>query len=159
MFGDAAWFAPVLNACLVRSGICKCHALNYLIAAHVPAALQIENPWARRAAKVAAAYQKALQPRLLVLVSLPLLVVVYNKVSDEPLPLLYEGCLLGGFLSYKLALLLKLIDDLTPKVRGLDTTQLAHVSSTVERKDASSICSRLHAVLNQEIRYGWNTAP
>jgi hypothetical protein len=31
--------------------------------------------------------------------------------------LVYPGCLLLGFLSYKGALIVKLIDDLTPKVR------------------------------------------
>jgi hypothetical protein len=77
---------------------------------------QIENPLLRRAAKVAAAYQKALSPRLLVPVALGCLIGIYNKATGEPLPLLYSGCLLLGFLSYKVALVTKLVADLSPKV-------------------------------------------
>lgn len=83
---------------------------------HLPP--QIENPLLRRAAKVGAAYRAALRPRLLVLVGLAGLVAAYNAAAPEPLPLVYEGCVLGGFLSYKVALLVKLADDLTPKVTG-----------------------------------------
>jgi len=86
--------------------------------------MQIENPLLRRAAKVKAAYQKALQPRLLVLVGLGVLVGVYDRVTGEPLPVLYSGCLLLGFLSYKLALVTKLVSDLSPKV-GLSAAQAA----------------------------------
>lgn len=78
--------------------------------------MQIENSLLRRAAKVKAAYQKALQPRLLVLVGLGVLVGVYDRVTGETLPVLYSGCLLLGFLSYKLALITKLVSDLAPKV-------------------------------------------
>jgi hypothetical protein len=39
--------------------------------------------------------------------------VVY---ADEQLPLLYSGCLLLGFFSHKVALVVKLVDDLSPKV-------------------------------------------
>lgn len=78
--------------------------------------LQIENPLLRRGAKLVAAYRSALRPRLLVLIGLAALMGLYNRAAAEPLPLVYEGCVLGGFLSYKLALLVKLFDDLTPKV-------------------------------------------
>jgi len=77
---------------------------------------QIENPLLRRLTKLVAAYRAALRPRLLVPVGLAALVGLYNLLADEPLPLVYEGCALGGFLSYKLALIFKLVDDLTPKV-------------------------------------------
>jgi len=67
---------------------------------------------------VTAAYRAALRPRLLVPVGLACGVGVWNALSDAPLPLLYEGCLLGGFLAYKGALLTKLLQELLPKVRG-----------------------------------------
>ena len=67
-------------------------------------------------AKLAAAYRAAFQPRLLVLVGLALVMFAYNRLAEEPLPLVYQGCVLGGFLSYKAALIVKLIDELTPKV-------------------------------------------
>jgi hypothetical protein len=38
------------------------------------------------------------------------------QVVGEPLPLVYTGCLLGGFLTYKGALLARLVEELTPKV-------------------------------------------
>ncbi|WIA14050.1 hypothetical protein OEZ86_012570 [Tetradesmus obliquus] len=80
---------------------------------------KIENVLLRRAAKVKAAYQKSLNPRLLVPAGLGLLVGVANKVAGENgLDLVYPGCLLLGFLSYKGALIVKLIDDLTPKSFG-----------------------------------------
>lgn len=41
----------------------------------------------------------------------------YVPHQGPQLDLLHEGCLLGGFLSYKIALLVKLVDELTPKVR------------------------------------------
>lgn len=77
---------------------------------------QIENPLLRRAAKLKAAYQKALSPRLLVPVALGVFLGIYNRATGEPLPLLYTGCLLLGFLSYKGALITKLVADLSPKV-------------------------------------------
>eukprot|EP00879_Flechtneria_rotunda_P022186 GHRR01023409.1.p1 GENE.GHRR01023409.1~~GHRR01023409.1.p1 ORF type:complete len:275 (+),score=79.98 GHRR01023409.1:404-1228(+) len=76
---------------------------------------KIQNVLLRRAAKVKAAYQAALQPRLLVPVGLACLIGIYNAVSEEPLPLVYTGCFLLGFLSHKAALIVKLVDDLTPK--------------------------------------------
>lgn len=82
---------------------------------HLPT--QIENPLLRRAAKLKAAYQKALSPRLLVPVGLGLLIGVYNRVTGDTMPVLLSGCLLLGFLSHKVALVIKLVDDLSPKVR------------------------------------------
>ncbi|GFR52709.1 hypothetical protein Agub_g15338 [Astrephomene gubernaculifera] len=78
---------------------------------------KIENTWLRRLAKLGCAYRQALQPRLLVPVGLACLAAAYNRVAgpDHSLDLLHQGCLLGGFLSYKLALLVKLVDELTPK--------------------------------------------
>ena len=70
----------------------------------------------RRAAKLGAAYQAALRPRLLVPASLGLLVGVAGALNGGPLPPVYQGSLLLGFLSYKAALIVKLVDDLTPKV-------------------------------------------
>lgn len=78
--------------------------------------LQIDNALLRRLAKLGAAYRAALRPRLLVLVGVAALIAAYNKAAPEPLPLVYEGCILGGFLSYKVALLVKLFDELSPKV-------------------------------------------
>lgn len=78
--------------------------------------LQIENVWLRRAAKLAAAYQKALTPRLLVPLALGCMMGVYSKATGERPDLLYSGSMLLGFLSYKVALIVKLVDDLTPKV-------------------------------------------
>eukprot|EP00775_Hariotina_reticulata_P010099 gene10099-10255_t len=69
---------------------------------------KIENVLLRRAAKLKAAYQAALKPRLLVPVGLGLLIAVYNAVADEQLPLVYSGCLLLGFFSHKVALVVKL---------------------------------------------------
>ncbi len=37
-----------------------------------------------------------------------------------PVPLLYDGCLLGGFLSYKIALLTQLAADMSPAADGAD---------------------------------------
>lgn len=57
-------------------------SLSYTQRALSPASVQIENVLLRRAAKVKAAYQKSLNPRLLVPAGLGLLVGVANKVGD-----------------------------------------------------------------------------
>lgn len=49
-------------------------------------------------------------------VALGCLIGVYGRATGDPLPTLYSGCLLLGFLSYKVALITKLVSDLTPKV-------------------------------------------
>lgn len=78
-------------------------------------AMKVENTLGRRVAKLGAAYYHALRPRLLVPVSLALLVWGFEQASGMEVPLLYKGCLLAGFLSYKGALVVKLVQDLTPK--------------------------------------------
>ncbi|KAG2443532.1 hypothetical protein HXX76_001884 [Chlamydomonas incerta] len=84
---------------------------------------EIENGGLRLAAKLLAAWRQALNGRLLVPVGLAVLAAAYNRVAgpEAQLDLLHQGCLLGGFLSYKLALLIKLVDELTPKTY-VDTT-------------------------------------
>ncbi|GBF91994.1 hypothetical protein Rsub_04718 [Raphidocelis subcapitata] len=79
---------------------------------------KIENPALKRAAKIAAIYGAALRPRLLVPVGLASAVAVWNALSGAPLSLLYQGCMLGGFLAYKGALLTKLLSELLPKSYG-----------------------------------------
>jgi hypothetical protein len=70
----------------------------------------------RNAAKLVAAYRHALQPRLLVPCGLALAMATWNQVSGAPLDVIHEGCLLGGFLTYKVPLILKIADDNVPKV-------------------------------------------
>ncbi|KAF8066269.1 hypothetical protein HT031_002592 [Scenedesmus sp. PABB004] len=84
---------------------------------------KIEAPLLRRAAKLAAAYRAALRPRLLVPAGLGLALGVYGRLAGHPAELLYSGCLLLGFLSYKGALVVKLIDDLTPKSFGPEASR------------------------------------
>lgn len=84
-----------------------------------PPAPQIDNVVVRRVAQLFAAYQHALQPRLLVPVALGLTVWAYNQANAEyPLGTVDMGCMLLGFLSYKGALVLELVQDLAPKVGG-----------------------------------------
>lgn len=67
-----------------------------------PPAESIQQPFARGAAKLFAAYGQALRPRLLVLPALLGAVAAWNSAfPEEPLGLLEQGCLLGGFLSWK----------------------------------------------------------
>lgn len=81
---------------------------------------EVENLQPRYAqlfAKWLASYRHALQPRLLVLISLFGAIAAYNSAfPEQPLSLIEEGCLIGGFLSYKVALILKVYDDLKPKI-------------------------------------------
>lgn len=60
-------------------------------------------------------YFYALRPRLLVPISLAVLMSAYNTLSEEPLSGLEQLSLALGFLSYKAALLTKVIDDVSPK--------------------------------------------
>ncbi|KXZ47348.1 hypothetical protein GPECTOR_36g71 [Gonium pectorale] len=78
---------------------------------------RIENTLLRRLAKLGCAYRQALQPRLLVPVALAAGCAAYNRLvgPEASLDTLHQGCLLGGFLAYKLALVVKVADDLTPK--------------------------------------------
>jgi len=78
---------------------------------------RIESPLLRRLAKIAASYRAALRPRLLVPLALALGVAAFNAAAPEPLPLVDEGCVLAGFLSYKVALLIKVADAQWPASR------------------------------------------
>ncbi|KAG2452284.1 hypothetical protein HYH02_003308 [Chlamydomonas schloesseri] len=84
---------------------------------------EIDNAALRNVAKLLAAWRQALNGRLLVPVGLAVAGAGYNALAgpEAQLDLLHQGCLLGGFLSYKLALLIKLVDELTPKT-FVDTT-------------------------------------
>ena len=64
----------------------------------------MEPKLARGAAKLFAAYRHALQPRLLVLPGLLASAAAFNATLAGPegqLGLVEQGCLLGGFLSWK----------------------------------------------------------
>jgi len=77
----------------------------------------IENPLVRAFAKFIAAYSHALKPRLLVLVGLGAITAAINQFPESgvQVDLLHQSCLLGGFLTYKTPLILKIIDENTPK--------------------------------------------
>jgi hypothetical protein len=64
--------------------------LDFVLYLLRPPLWQVENPTLRKAAKLAAAYSHALQPRLLVMVALAALVAGLNKVLDPPLDLLHQ---------------------------------------------------------------------
>lgn len=65
-------------------------------------ARKIELPMLRSLAQLAAALRQSLQPRLAVVVAMAASVAWYNQAFPEtPLPTFYEGCVLLGFLSYK----------------------------------------------------------
>ncbi|GAB4823706.1 hypothetical protein N2152v2_010752 [Parachlorella kessleri] len=75
----------------------------------------------RSVAKWLASYRHALKPRLLVLVGLVAGMAAYNAAfPEQPLSLVEEGCLVAGFLSYKVALLQKVYDDLKPRAMTAD---------------------------------------
>lgn len=67
--------------------------------------------------KLGYAYRSSLNPRLLVPITLVLLTGLWNQkfADDYHLGIVEQGCLIGGFLSYKIALILKLYDDLKPR--------------------------------------------
>lgn len=76
----------------------------------------VEPALARFIAKVGAAYAQALTPRLLVPTSLVGIIWIWNAILPEfQLNLVEQGCMIGGFLSYKVALILKVYDDLKPR--------------------------------------------
>jgi hypothetical protein len=83
------------------------------------AAELVEMPLPRAGAKLLAAWAQAARPRLLVPVGLLAAAAAWNAAfPDARLGLLEEGCLLGGFLAYKSALILKVYDDLRPRARS-----------------------------------------
>ncbi len=73
---------------------------------------------ARYLAMWAASYYHALRPRLLVPVTLAASMAAFNALNAEgPLSGYQELALLLGFLSHKVALLVKAAAELSPKVR------------------------------------------
>lgn len=68
-------------------------------------------------AKIGAAYRMSLNPRLLILIGLVVATHVWNYFFQDEyhLGMVEKGCLVGGFLSYKMALILKIYDDLKPR--------------------------------------------
>ena len=80
------------------------------------AAEMIEPALPRKIAKLFAAYRNSLNPRLLIPVGLVAGSTAWNAAfPDFPIGGVEEGCLFGGFLSYKIALVLKIYDDLKPR--------------------------------------------
>jgi len=66
----------------------------------------VEPQLARWVAKLFAAYRTALTPRLLVLPGMLALLAAYNATAapEDQLGLVEQGCLVGGFLSWKVRL-------------------------------------------------------
>ena len=98
------------------------------------AAEQIEPEFARSVAKLAAAYQQSLNPRLLVIIGLVAGCAAWNATFPEfNIGIVEQGCFIGGFWSYKIALILKIYDDLKPRAMSeeemlsLSRPQLADV--------------------------------
>ena len=79
---------------------------------------RIDASLLRNVAKVTVGYRYSLNPRLLIPVGLVLGCFFYNSLHDSgsQLGLVEEGCMIGGFLGYKVALITKVYDDLKPKV-------------------------------------------
>lgn len=112
LFGAAAGYAYLL--------ILMNHVDSYNEDSDTPIfeAERIDSPMLRNLAKVGVGYSYSLNPRLLIPTGLALGCFAYNSVfgDEAPLGLVEEGCLLGGFLGYKIALITKVYDDLKPKV-------------------------------------------
>jgi hypothetical protein len=80
------------------------------------AAEMVEPQFARTLAKIGAAYRMSFNPRLLVLIGLLGGCAAWNaNFPDMKLGMVEQGCLIGGYLSYKIALILKIYDDLKPR--------------------------------------------
>jgi hypothetical protein len=76
----------------------------------------VEPALARFIARLVAAYVQALSPRLLIPASLVGIIWIWDTSLPEfQLNLAEQGCMIGGFLSYKVALVLKVYDDLKPR--------------------------------------------
>lgn len=95
--------AAGLLGCLKAPRSLRCPPPMLMVA---PLAGQVEPKLARWAAKLLAAYRTALQPRLLVLPALLAAAAAYNAVAgpEGQLGLVEQGCLVGGFLSWKVRL-------------------------------------------------------
>jgi len=79
---------------------------------------QIEPKFMRTLAKIGIGYRYSLNPRLLLLIGLACSCAAWNALQpvEQQIGLVEEGCLLGGFLGYKISLFLKVYDDLKPKI-------------------------------------------
>ena len=79
---------------------------------------RIDAALVRNVAKATVGYRYSLNPRLLIPVGLALGCFIYNNMHDaeSQLGLVEEGCLMGGFLGFKVSLITKVYDDLRPKV-------------------------------------------
>lgn len=82
------------------------------------AAEQIEPNFMRTLTKIGIGYRYSLNPRLLPLIGLACSCAAWNALQpvEKHIGLVEEGCLLGGFLGYKISLFLKIYDDLKPKI-------------------------------------------
>lgn len=73
----------------------------------------------RNIARAGASYSHSLQPRLLCLIGLVAAMALYNanaeSLGSRPLTLIEQGAAVGGFLSYKVALILQVYEELKPK--------------------------------------------
>lgn len=77
---------------------------------------KIEPAILRNVAKLGAAYKQALTPRLLVPVGLVAACAAWNSTFPEnTIGIIEQGCMIGGYLSFKTALILKVYDDLKPR--------------------------------------------
>lgn len=112
LFGAAAGYAYLL--------LLMKHVDSYNEDSDTPMfeAERIDASFLRNVAKIAVGYRYSLNPRLLIPIGLAGACFTYNNVygSEAPLGLIEEGCLLGGFLGYKVSLITKIYDDLKPKV-------------------------------------------
>lgn len=99
---------------------------------------EIEPAGLRNIAKLAAAYQQALTPRLLIPVGLVAACAAWNSAfPDMYIDVVNQGCLIGGFLSYKIALVLKVYDDLKPRALTEEERLQLSRPQLVEVEDAS----------------------
>lgn len=78
----------------------------------------IEPTFLRVLAKIGVGYGYSLNPRLLIPIGLVMACAAWNSTQgvDQQISLVEQGCLVGGFLGYKVALFTKIYDDLKPKV-------------------------------------------
>jgi len=78
---------------------------------------RVDDTVLRTLNKVVVGLGYSLNARLLIPVGLVAGCALYNAVAGEGgLSLVEEGCMIGGFLGYKVALVTKVYDDLKPKV-------------------------------------------
>lgn len=94
--------SPQAGVSAARCFDAHCLCLSPRLPPANPAA-KVEPKLARWGAKLLAAYRTALQPRLLVLPALLAAAAAYNAAAgpEDQLGLVEQGCLVGGFLSWK----------------------------------------------------------